>query len=602
MRNNKLSGELIKGKGVSPGISIGKAIVFSHSYIPVMKENLEISAVENEISRFQEAIDKTREQLLDLKDKLESKLGRSCSFLLDPQLTILQDPLFYGRILEKIKNELINAEWAIEEVYSEFAKIFNEMPDESYRDKFTDIADTVKRLQYNLVGIKKSDLTYLHDKFIIVAHELTPSDLAEFHKDTLMGFVLEKGGRTSHTVILAKSLGIPAVINVPDITKKIFTSELLIIDGYEGTVVINPTKLQLQEYLNKRNYYIDRSELLNKLRVLPTLTVDNQMVNLFANIEVPEELESVKESAADGIGLFRSEYIYLAKLNSLPTEEEHFKIYKKLAEESKGRFVTIRTLDLGPDKFKNLIQSNTEGNPVLGMRAIRFCLNYKDIFYTQLRAILRASAYGKVKILLPLISTVEEIVQSKKIIEEIKMDLRSKNIPFDNSIEIGCMIEVPAAALAIDLLAPEVDFFGVGTNDLIQYLLAIDRDNEKINYLYEPLHPVILRLLHEIITKAKSNNKLVYICGEVAADPLYIMILLGLGYRALSMTPSSIPVAKHLIRSISMKEAQALAEAALKKRTTAEIEELVLERMNLLFPHGFLSRDTLKQLINDKNH
>ncbi len=591
--------EIIKGKGVSPGISIGKAVVFSHSYLPIVKVNIDRDIVKIEIKRFQDALEKTRNQLLDLKHKLETKLGNAYSFLLEAQLAILSDPLFYDRVIERIEKGFMNAEWATKEVYEDLEQRFKEIPDESYREKFSDLADSINRLQYNLIGLKRNDLSLLREKFIVIANELTPSDLAEFHKDTLMGFVLEKGGRTSHAVILAKSLGIPVIINAADITKKVYTSELLIIDGYEGIIIINPSKLQLQEYLNKRNYYIERSVLLHKLKELPASTIDNYRIKLLANIEFPEELESVKEAGADGIGLFRSEYIYLSHTNSLPEEEEHFVIYKKLAERSVDNYVTIRTLDLGPDKFKNLVDSNSEGNPVLGMRAIRLCLNYKEIFYTQLRAILRASAFGKTKILLPLISTVEEVIQAKKIIEAIKKELSNERVAFDENIEIGCMIEVPAAALSIDLLAPEVNFFGVGTNDLIQYLLAIDRDNEKINYLYEPLHPVVLRLLYEIINKANINNKPVYICGEMASDPLSIMILLGLGYRTLSMTPSSIPVVKHLIRSISIKEAQELANAALKKKTTAEIEELVLERMNLLFPQGFLSRDTLKSLTEE---
>lgn len=595
-----MSSQIIKGKGVSPGIAIGKAIVFSHLYMPVMKVTIGNALIENEVKRFEEAIGKTRDQLLDLKRKLENKMGKTYSFLLEAQIAILEDPLFYNKALEKIKSEFINAEWAIQEVYDELLKIFQEIPDEAYRERFSDIEDTVNRVQYNLIGLKKSNLSLTDEKFIIVAYELTPSDLAEFHKENLMGFILEKGGRTSHTVILSKSLSIPAVINAADITKKIYTNELLIIDGYEGSIIINPSKLQLQEYLNKRSYYIERSTILSKLRELPAITVDNCRVNLLANIEFAEELDTVKESGADGIGLFRSEYIYLSHTNSLPTDEEHYNIYKKLAEGSSGKFVTIRTLDLGPDKFRNIINHNTEGNPFLGMRAIRLCLNYKDIFYAQLRAILRASAYGTVKILLPMISTVEEVIQVKNILKDIKADLSKEKIPFDDSMQIGCMIEVPAAALAVDLLSPEVDFFGVGTNDLIQYLLAIDRDNEKINYLYEPLHPIILRLLNEIINNASSNNKPIYICGEIASDPLYIMILLGLGYRTLSMTPTSIPVVKHLIRSISMKEAKELAIAALKRKTTAEVEELVLERMHLLFPQGFLSPDTLKTLLEDE--
>ena len=595
-----MSSQIIKGKGVSPGIAIGKAIVFSHLYMPVMKVTIGNALIENEVKRFEEAIGKTSDQLLDLKRKLENKMGKTYSFLLEAQIAILEDPLFYNKALEKIKSEFINAEWAIQEVYDELLKIFQEIPDEAYRERFSDIEDTVNRVQYNLIGLKKSNLSLTDEKFIIVAYELTPSDLAEFHKENLMGFILEKGGRTSHTVILSKSLSIPAVINAADITKKIYTNELLIIDGYEGSIIINPSKLQLQEYLNKRSYYIERSTILSKLRELPAITVDNCRVNLLANIEFAEELDTVKESGADGIGLFRSEYIYLSHTNSLPTDEEHYNIYKKLAEGSSGKFVTIRTLDLGPDKFRNIINHNTEGNPFLGMRAIRLCLNYKDIFYAQLRAILRASAYGTVKILLPMISTVEEVIQVKNILKDIKADLSKEKIPFDDSMQIGCMIEVPAAALAVDLLSPEVDFFGVGTNDLIQYLLAIDRDNEKINYLYEPLHPIILRLLNEIINNASSNNKPIYICGEIASDPLYIMILLGLGYRTLSMTPTSIPVVKHLIRSISMKEAKELAIAALKRKTTAEVEELVLERMHLLFPQGFLSPDTLKTLLEDE--
>jgi len=587
---------IIKGKGVSPGISIGKAITLLKSPIPILQIFISPQEVEQEINRFKNSIELAKKQLFKLKEGLEKKAGKIHSLILESQLAILEDPFFLDKTTEKIKAHRIIAEWAIQETYNELAQTFNEIPEQFFRERFTDIEDVISRIQHNLQGIKRNDLSDIKEKFILIAEELTPSELAEINKEILMGIVLERGGKTSHTIILAKSLAIPAVINIEGAIKRISSDDTIIIDGYDGFVIVNPSKSQLQEYFNKRNYYIERSNFLLQLKDLPADTIDNKKITLLANIEFPEEVNFAKRSGASGIGLYRTEYIYLSDPYSLPNEEDHFLIYKRLIENAGDTLVTIRTLDLGPEKLKNLNDYFSGSNPILGLRAIRLSLKCKELFYTQLRAILRASAYGNVNILLPLISTLEEIRESKRIIEQIKEELKRRNIPYSEDIKLGAMIEVPAAALAIDLIGQEVDFLSIGTNDLVQYLLAIDRDNEKLNYLNDPLHPVVLRMLFHINQEAKKLHKPVYICGEMAADPLYIMVLVGLGYTAFSMNPNSIPIIKHLIRSISFKEAEALAQAALRKKTTAEIEELVLEKMNLLFPEGFLSHKTLKQL------
>lgn len=587
---------IIKGKGVSPGISIGKAIALLKSPIPILQIFISEQEVAQEITRFKNSIELAKKQLSELKESLEKKAGKIHSLILESQLAILEDSFFINETTEKIKGHRITAEWAIQETYNELAQIFKEIPEQFFRERFTDVEDVINRIQHNLQGIKRNDFSDIKEKFILIAEELTPSELAEINKEILMGIVLEKGGKTSHTIILAKSLAIPAVINIEGALKKISSDDTIIIDGYDGFVIVNPSKSQLQEYFNKRNYFIERSNFLLQSKDLPANTIDNKKITLLANIEFPEEVKFAKRSGASGIGLYRTEYIYLSDPYSLPNEEDHFLIYKKLVENAGETFVTIRTLDLGPEKLKNLNDYFSGSNPILGLRAIRLSLKCKDLFYSQLRAILRASAYGNVNILLPLISTLEEIRESKRIIEQIKEELKSKNISYSENIKLGAMIEVPAAALAIDLIAPEVDFLSIGTNDLVQYLLAIDRDNEKLNYLNDPLHPVVLRMLSHINQEAKKLHVPVYICGEMAADPLYIMVLVGLGYTTFSMNPNSIPIIKHLIRSISFKEAEALAQAALSKKTTAEIEELVLEKMNLLFPEGFLSHKTLKQL------
>jgi phosphoenolpyruvate-protein phosphotransferase (PTS system enzyme I) len=443
----------------------------------------------------------------------------------------------------------------------------------------------------NLQGIAHHELSEINHPVIIIADDLTPSDTVHFNRKPIVGFVTEVGGRTSHTSIIAKSLFMPAVIGVPRLTKIVDNDELVIVDGYEGTVVVNPTPAMVQEYLSRVSRHEEAEHKLLENRNLPATTKDNHKISLQANIELVEELDDAAKFGAEGIGLYRSEFLYIATSPDLPTEEEHFNIYRKLAEATAPNWCIIRTFDLGGKKLARQIMGSKEDNPVLGLRALRLCMQHRDMFKTQLRALLRASAHGKIKIMFPLVSGVQELRQVKTLVREIRIELDAENIPYNRELQIGIMIEVPSAAVIADLLATEADFFAIGTNDLIQYSLAIDRSNEKVSYLYEPLHPAILRLVKGVIDAGKRAGIPVEMCGEMAADPIYAIVLLGLGLEIFSMNPSSIPVIKNVIRSVRYKDCRRIAELALNKKTAQEIEEFVIESVAMRFPEGLVSQN-----------
>ncbi len=462
-----------------------------------------------------------------------------------------------------------------------YIDVFSKIEDEYLKERTADVNDVGRRILRNLLGKKRTALEDLKERVIVVAHDLSPSDTAMMRKQSVGGFITDIGGKTSHTAIMAKSLEIPAVVGLEEATQTIKSGDVLIVDGTMGMVIINPDEDTLAVYQKEEEKLKGIAEAFYLVKDLPAQTKDGRSVEINANIELPDELLSVKAHGAHGIGLYRTEFFYMNR-KDLPTEEEQYQAYKYVAEEMNPNPVIIRTLDLGGDKFLSQFEIPREMKPFLGWRAIRFCLARPDIFKAQLRAILRASIHGKLKLMYPMISGIEELQQANKILNDIKNELSHNRVPFDKEIEIGAMIEVPSAAMTADLLAREVDFFSIGTNDLIQYSIAVDRTNEKVAYLYEPTHPAVLRLIKSIIDAGHLSKKWVGMCGEMAGEPAFAILLLGLGLDEFSMPPASIPEVKYIIRSITFKQAQDMAVQALKLSTGKEIEEFSQSKLREL--------------------
>ncbi|HYH08273.1 MAG TPA: phosphoenolpyruvate--protein phosphotransferase [Thermoanaerobaculia bacterium] len=579
-----------KGVGVSPGIAIGRAVIVEKRVAQIYRVPIRDEEVESEVSRFLESLAKTRDELLDLKAKVSRSMGEEYAQIFEAHAMIVGDASFSDKVQQKIETEQVNAEWALAEVQEELQARFASFEDDYLRERVADVKDVAERVLVNLQGVAHHDLSEIKHDVIIIADDLTPSDTIHFNRRPIVGFATEVGGRTSHTSIIAKSLFIPAVIGVPRLTKIVDNDELVIVDGYEGAVVINPTPAMVEEYRGRESRHEEAEQRLLENRNLAAITKDNRKISLQANIELVEELDDAKKFGAEGIGLYRSEFLYISTSPDLPTEEEHFNIYRKLAESTAPNWCVIRTFDLGGKKLAREIMGSKEDNPVLGLRALRLCMQHRDMFKTQLRALLRASAHGKIKIMFPLVSGVQELRQVKTLVREIRTELDAQGIAYNKELQIGIMIEVPSAAVIADLLATEADFFAIGTNDLIQYSLAIDRGNENVSYLYEPLHPGILRLVKGVIDAGKRAGIPVEMCGEMASDPIFAIVLLGLGLEIFSMNPSSIPVIKNVIRSVRYKECKRIAELALHKKTAQEIEEFVIESVAMRFPEGLINQ------------
>jgi phosphoenolpyruvate-protein phosphotransferase (PTS system enzyme I) len=575
-----------KGIGVSPGIAIGRAVIVEKRVAAVYRVPIREEDVPGEVTRFLESLEKTREELLELKQKVSRSMGEEFASIFEAHALIVSDPSFADKVIQKIESEQVNAEWALSEVQEEYQARFQSFEDEYLRERMADVKDVAERVLTNLSGIAHHDLSEITHDVIILADDLTPSDTIHFNRRPIVGFATESGGRTSHTSIIAKSLFMPAVIGVPRLTKIVDNDELVIVDGYEGTVLVNPTPAMISEYRSRVSRHEEAERELLENRPLPATTKDNRKISLQANIELIEEIDDAVKFGAEGIGLYRSEFLYISKSPDLPTEDEHFEVYRRLVESTEPHGCVIRTFDLGGKKLARQIMGSKEDNPVLGLRALRLCMKHRDMFKTQLRALLRASAYGKMRIMFPLVSGVQELRQVKTLVKELKSELDAEGVPYNPDLPVGIMIEVPSAALIADLLATEADFFAIGTNDLIQYSLAIDRSNENVSYLYEPLHPALLRLLKMVIEAGKRAGIPVSLCGEMASDPIYAIVLLGLGLEIYSMNPSNIPVIKNVIRSVRYRDCRRIAEIALQKKTAQEIEEFVIESVAMRFPEG----------------
>ena len=580
---------ILKGIPAAPGIIIGKAYFMDSDDFTITKRHITERDLPNEINRFQDALIKTRTEILKIQDKISKDMGAEHGEIFSAHLLILEDTMLIEEVISKMKKEKIGVEYVFLEILRKYIRTFSKMDDEYLKERISDINDVGKRVLRNLLGAKQISLTDLKEKVIIIAYDLSPSDTAVMHKKNVIGFATDIGGRTSHTAIMAKSLEIPAVVGLERITKIVKNGDILIVDGNRGRIITEPQKKTQERYIAEKKKYEKLEKELLTLKNLPCETLDGHRIELSANIELPEEIPSVLRHGADGIGLYRSEFFYINRTD-LPTEEEQFKAYKEVAKKMAPRPVIIRTLDLGGDKFLSQLEIPREMNPFMGWRAIRFCLARPDVFKVQLRAILRASAYGSLKIMYPMISGVEELRQANTILKEVKDRLRKERIPFAKDIKVGAMIEIPSAALTSDILARETDFFSIGTNDLIQYALAVDRVNEKIAYLYEPAHPAILRLIKYVIDSGHKEGIWVGMCGEMAGDPALVLILLGLGLDEFSTSPILLPEIKKIIRAFKLQDAKKMAEKALTFQTGVEVENFARRRLKEILPELVVGR------------
>jgi phosphoenolpyruvate-protein phosphotransferase (PTS system enzyme I) len=566
----------LKGIPASPGICVGKAFLFDSQDISVIKKKISKEHIPKEISRFEEALIKTRSEILKIQDNISKEMGVEHAEIFNAHLLVLEDRMIIDEVISRLKKECYNVEYIFTKVLKKYIGVFQKMDDEYLRERISDIEDVGKRMLKNLMGIRRQSLADIKEKAIIVAYDISPSDTATMHKKNVIGFITDIGGKTSHTAIMAKSLEIPAVVGLESATKAIKSGDALIIDGIAGVVYVNPDKKTLLKFQKQKKKYTKLTEELEDLRGLPCQTKDGKKIEIVANIELPEEVHSVIAHGAEGVGLYRTEFFYMNR-SGLPSEEEQYNAYRDVAIQLKPNPVIIRTLDLGGDKFLSQLEVPREMNPFLGWRAIRLSLAKPDLFKMQLRAILRASAHGKVKIMYPMISGVEEIEAANKLLNDARKELLSKNIAFDKGMEVGVMIEIPSAALIADIIAKKVDFFSIGTNDLIQYALAVDRSNEKIAYLYEPVHPAVLRLIKNIIEAAHKNGIWVGMCGEMASEVAFAPLLVGLGLDEFSVPAVSVPQIKRIIRAVIYEDARKLAERASLLSTGKEVEDLIAE-------------------------
>ncbi|MEE9390486.1 MAG: phosphoenolpyruvate--protein phosphotransferase [Candidatus Aminicenantaceae bacterium] len=577
----------LRGVGVSPGIAIGEVFLTERVIFTSRKETISHLQVEAELERLKDAIGKTEEQLTRLKDQIKEKIGEDYSFIFEAHLLILKDKSLFSDLVRIIKEENSRAEWALSRVHEKYQKLFESISDEYFRQRKSDIEDVLTKIYRNLkpTDPKKRD----DDKEnILVAHDLLPSEAAlRLSKGNVLAVALDMGGQTSHTAILARSLDIPAVVGLHNVTQRVRKGDFVIVDGTDGEIIVNPPLAIRKEFLSKKEKYDDYRRELKKTAKLSSTTLDDIRFFPLANIELPEEVNLALSLGAEGIGLFRSEFIYLQS-TTLPTEEDHYSIYSQLAKKAHPSPVYIRTVDVGGEKNLPQLKIEKEPNPALGLRAIRLSLRDRDFFRIQLRAILRSSVHKNVRILIPMITEIEEIEEVKRLLREVKEELREKRIKFDENIPLGIMIEVPAAAAITDLLAREVDYLSIGTNDLIQYYLAVDRSNEFVSYLYKPLHPSILRLIRFIIETAHREKTEITVCGEMAADPLSAIILLGFGLRRFSMNPIFIPRVKKALRSVEHKTVRKIVQKAMTLKTAQEIEEHIIENILVKYPNTFL--------------
>lgn len=565
--------KLIKGIAASDGVAIAKAYLLVEPDLTFDK-NEKVTDVEGEVAKFNNAIEASKVELTKIRNNAEVQLGADKAAIFDAHLLVLDDPELIQPIQDKIKNENANAASALTDVTTQFVTIFESMDNEYMKERAADIRDVSKRVLSHILGVELLNPSMIDESVVIVGNDLTPSDTAQLNKEFVQGFATNIGGRTSHSAIMSRSLEIPAIVGTKSITQEAKQGDMIIVDGLNGDVIVNPTEDELIAYQDKRERYFADKKELQKLRDADTVTVDGVHAELAANIGTPNDLPGVIENGAQGIGLYRTEFLYMGR-DQMPTEEEQFEAYKEVLEAMDGKRVVVRTLDIGGDKELSYLNLPEEMNPFLGYRAIRLCLAQQDIFRPQLRALLRASVYGKLNIMFPMVATINEFREAKAILLEEKENLKNEGHDISDDIELGIMVEIPATAALADVFAKEVDFFSIGTNDLIQYTLAADRMSERVSYLYQPYNPSILRLVKQVIEASHKEGKWTGMCGEMAGDETAIPLLLGLGLDEFSMSATSILKARRQINGLSKNEMTELANRAVDCATQEEVIELV---------------------------
>jgi len=579
-----LSEQMYQGLGVSPGVAIGSVYLYEAKIEKeVIEQDISDDKIPGEIERFENALEETKKQLREIRQRIAVERGVEFASIFDVQIHLMEDKVTIDEVIENIKFRKKNVEYIFHQVFSRTLRIIAGSEDRFFSERHIDIGDVMRRMLRNLMGTNELDFSDMPFATVVVAHDISPSDTAAMEKSKILGFATNVGGPTSHTAIMARSLAIPAVVGLHTISDVIEKSDQVIVDGNRGIVIVSPTEETVNRYSNEIFRIKAYEDKLQEIRTLPAVTVDDHRIILAANIEFPEELETVISHGAEGIGLFRTEFLYMNSAE-LPSEETQFEAYKKVIEGVKPHSVIIRTFDLGGDKYVSHLEIPFEMNPFMGWRAIRLSLERLDIFKIQLRAILRAGAYGNMKLMFPMISSTDEIERASAVVEEVKHELDKEGIEYAREFETGAMIETPSAAMTADIIAQHVDFFSIGTNDLIQYTLAVERANDKIAHLYQPCHPAVLRLIKNVIEQAHESNIWVGMCGEMAAESPMALILIGMGLDEISTSPTMVPKIKKAIRSLSYKDAVEFTNEILQLESADQIKARATEALKELLP------------------
>jgi phosphotransferase system enzyme I (PtsI) len=575
--------EIRKGIAVSPGVAIAPAIVLDSEQFRIPRRSIEPAEVETELGRFRASLAHAQGEVRDLRAKVTSDVGEKLGAIFDVQDALLTDPRLVEEITELIQRERYSAEYAVSQILKAYARKFLALPNRYMAERVTDVYDVEKRLLRNLIGARRESLGQLSEPVIVIAHDLTPSQTAGLDRSKVLAFATDIGGRTSHTTIVARAMGIPAVVGLKTITAELSGGDLVIVDGNRGLVVINPEETTVGRFREAESRFRRMEKDLGDLRDLPAVTPDGHEVRLWGNIEFPHEVEVCIARGASGIGLYRTEFLYLDRDDD-PSEEDHFQAYAEAIDAAKGRPVTIRTCDLGADKFTHLSGEYDERNPFLGCRSIRFSLQHIGLFKTQLRAMLRASALGPTRIMFPLITNLKELRQAKMLLADVREDLEDEGVLFDPDVKVGIMVEVPSAAIMARHFAQECDFFSIGTNDLTQYTLAVDRSNERVASLYTPGHPAVLRLIRTVVEAAQENGIEVAVCGEMAGEPIYVPVLLGLGVQVFSVSSATLLEIKKVIRTVPIAQAREVCEKVFQFDSDREVDAYLTEIGRRLLP------------------
>jgi phosphotransferase system enzyme I (PtsI) len=579
--------EIKKGIGVSPGVAICPAIVLDAEEYRIPERHVAASGIAGELARLTDALEAGRAELRDLRDRTAKRLSAETAAIFDFHLGMLNDKTLIGKIVQTIQTGAVTAEFAVATVMRGYVKEFMESS-EIVADRVKDVYDIEKRVLRQLIGLSRDSLNKLSEDAVVLARDLTPSQTANLDRAHIRGLATDAGGRTSHTAIVAKALGIPAVVGLNDVTTSVNAGDMVIIDGNRGVVIINPDAATIQQHRQYEARFIEIEHALSKLRDLPAVTADGHEITLLGNIEFPGEAQAILEKGGQGIGLYRTEFLYLsAAPGHEPSEEDHYQAYAKVLETMAGRPVVIRTLDLGADKYSQARSPVPERNPFLGLRSIRFCFQNLHLFKTQLRGILRASLKGDVSIMFPLVTNLMELRQAKMILRDVREDLEEEGVEVRADVPVGMMVEVPAAALMCEQFAEEVDFFSIGTNDLTMYTLAVDRANERVAPLFSPAHPAVLHLIKDVIRAGQRHNVGVSLCGEMGGDPEFIMLLVGMGMRTLSIAPPAIPEAKRLVRAITMERAREVARMVLTFDSDKQTVSYLRDQLRQLLPDAY---------------